>query len=109
MVLTSTIQVHSKIKAKPLKNGDAKLQGLRCSTTCQPGAKGENIMISREKFSQWIHTNLQLKIDTKDEITIYGRMLTYHENEKMILVYDTDHRNVFNINLSEIYQITPAD
>ncbi|WP_209812344.1 hypothetical protein [Ammoniphilus resinae] len=71
--------------------------------------KEENGIIYREKFNQWIQTKLLLKIVTKDEITIYGRMLTYHENEKMILVYDVDHKNVFNVSLFEIYQITPSE
>lgn len=71
--------------------------------------KGENDIICQEKFSQWIESNLLLEIVTLEETIIVGRMLNYLEHEKMILVCDVDHKNVFNINLYEINQINPSE
>jgi hypothetical protein len=70
--------------------------------------KEEKSILFREKFGLWIKTNLLLEIVTKEGCTIVGRMLNYLEKEKMILVYDVDHKNVFNIHLSEISQIQPC-
>jgi hypothetical protein len=66
-------------------------------------------MIFREKFGQWIQTELLLNITTNEGCTIVCRMLNYLENEKMVLVYDVDHKNVFNLHLFEINQIIPYE
>jgi hypothetical protein len=77
---------------------------------CQPGCQRRRRgIIFQDKFIRWIQDDLLLEIITKEEGTIIGRMLNYLASEKSILVYDVDHKNVFNVHLSEIYQIRPVE
>ncbi|HJV45055.1 MAG TPA: hypothetical protein VJ824_04925 [Bacillota bacterium] len=65
-------------------------------------------MIFKEKFSRWIQTNYLIQIRQIDQRVIIGRLIEYNEENRIILVYHEDEKQVYSIKLGEIYEIKPT-
>lgn len=66
----------------------------------------------KELFSGWIATKQLLRIEVvkrKTERTSFaGRLLQYHEESDLLLIYHVDEKQIYNFKLNEIDSIQPA-
>ena len=61
---------------------------------------------------KWIDDNkllhLKVIIEKKGRKEIWGRILSFNELQRSLLIYSDDDKKIFNINLNEIEDILPA-
>jgi hypothetical protein len=53
----------------------------------------------------WIKSNHLIQVTKINQDVIIGRLIEYNEERKFILIYHEDEKEIYNINLSEIYEI----
>lgn len=68
--------------------------------------------MSTDLFPHWIKDNQLLQVTRKHNAAgpgrLLGRMISYHEDSKLVLLYIDDEKKVYNLSLDEIESIGPA-
>jgi hypothetical protein len=62
-------------------------------------------MLFKDKFCMWIKSNHLIQVTKINQDVIIGRLIEYNEERKFILIYHEDEKEIYNINLSEIYEM----
>ncbi len=67
-------------------------------------------MQANEFFPQWIKANQLLRFTRKcssiEPSQFIGRMLCFHEDQQLVLIYHDDEKKVYNLSLDELETIS---